>query len=201
MTDQSIPGFLCHYYEASQGPFLNLSDLPLDEAERLLSQIRAAGDVFASQRAADYMEIRRELEKRVRNLFVAKGGKPQRERPHYMILGACSWVRSWYRDGRELSVPLANFDSSIVSFTYGDTFPAMRCRDGMLHRGQVYMLGELDGLIQAFGLPQVRNPDGRRGPDRYIEAQVWADDPLAAYLKHGHGDRQSPGMVVDQSAG
>jgi len=33
-------------------------------------------------------------------------------------------------------------------------------------------------LIAEFGLPQDWNPEGKRGPDRYIEAQVWEDTPL-----------------------
>ncbi len=181
-ADNLVPAFLCHYYEAARGPFLNLSDLPLEEAERLLSRIREAGDVFASQRAADYLLIRRGLEQRVRALFIARGGQPQRACPHYMILGTCPWVKSWYREGRELVVPLANFDPNIVSFTSGDTFPAMRYPDGKPYRGRVFLLGELAELVREYGLPQVQNPNGRRGPDRYIEAQVWADGPLASYL-------------------
>jgi hypothetical protein len=183
-----VPDFLCHYYEATRGPLVSLSDLPLEEAERILDAIRARGDVFASQRASDYLEIRRELEERVRRLFSEKGGRPERERPHYFILGACPWVKEWYRAGRELRVPLAAFSPEIVSFTYGDTFPAMRYPDGKPYRGQVYTLAELPELIRLFGLPQEHNPDGRLGPDRYIEAQVWDDEPLRQFLK---GDRHS----------
>ena len=67
--DLTYPDFLCHYYEASRGPFLNLAALPLNEAEQLLDGIRTAGDVFASRRSDDYLEIRRGLENKVRTLF------------------------------------------------------------------------------------------------------------------------------------
>ena len=177
------PDSLYHYYEASKGPFLNLSDFPLEEAERVLGEIRQKGEVFASQRDEDYVQIRRELETKVRQLFIAKGGKPVRERPHYMILGACPWLIDWYQDGRELRVSLAAFQAEIVSFTYGDTFPAMRYQDGKTCRGQVYTLDELTELIRLHGLPQEWNPDGEFGPDRYIEAQVWDDAPIKQYLK------------------
>ena len=30
---QAYPDFLCHYYSAATGPFVNLSDLPLQEIE------------------------------------------------------------------------------------------------------------------------------------------------------------------------
>jgi len=176
-----VPDTLCHYYELSRGPFRNLSDLPLDEAEAVLAALRRQHDGFASQRSADYLTIRRELESRVRERFIAKGGRPLRECPHSLTLGACDWVKSWYAFGCELRIPLAQFSAEQVSFTYGDLFPAMRYGDGKPYRRQVYTLAELPGLIAAYGLPQVWNADGRHGPDRYIEAQIWDDAPLAAY--------------------
>jgi len=178
-----IPDFLSHYYEASQGPFRNLSDLPPDEAEVILEKIRQKGDVFASKRAEDYLDIRRGLEGKVRELFIKKGGKPQRQKPHYMILGACSWLKEWYIEGRELQIPLTYFQPQIVSFTYGDTFPAMRYQDGKPYREQVYTLDELPELVSLYGLPQDWNRYGNRGPDRYIEAQVWADEPIEQFLR------------------
>ena len=176
------PDFLCHYYEASKGPFLNLSHVPLEEAESVLDQIRQAGAGFASRRSLDYLRIRRELEDKVRRLFVEKGGQPRRERPHYMILGSCPWVKDWYQDGRELRVPLAHFSPEIVSFTYGDTFPAMRVADGRPYRGQVYVLEELPEIVRLYGLPQEWNRGGAHGPERYIEAQVWDDEPIREFL-------------------
>jgi hypothetical protein len=177
------PDFLSHYYEFTKGPFLSLCNLPLDEAEMLLEKIRQEGGVFASERASDYLEIRRRLEDQVRELFIEKGGKPNRKRPHYMILGACPWLKDWYIDGREIRISLAHFDPAIVSFTYGDTFPAMRYEDGKSYRGKVYTLEELPRIIRLYGLPQDLNADGRLGPDRYIEAQIWANEPIKQFLQ------------------
>jgi hypothetical protein len=173
---------LYHYYECSRGPFVNLSDLPLAEAEQILTTIRQAGQIFASKRAPDYLAIRRDLEGRVRSLFEAKGGRPRRARPHYMTVGACPWLRDWYVQGCELNIPISTFAPDVISFTYGDTFPALRLHDGRPYRGQVYTLAELPALIQHYGLPQDWNPDGQYGPERYIEAQVWDDTTLQPYL-------------------
>lgn len=159
----------------------------------MLERIRQEGAIFASQRRADYLAIRGELEKRVRQLFIQKGGKPRRERPHYMILGSCPWLLNWYRAGRELRIPLDRFSFEIVSFTYGDTFPAMRYGDGKPYRGQVYTLAELEGLVAKYGLPQDWNPDGKLGPDRYIEAQVWDDEVLGISAnRDANGTPRSP---------
>jgi hypothetical protein len=78
-------------------------------------------------------------------------------------------------------MPIARFRAEALSFTYGDTFPAMRLRDGKPFRGQVYTLAELPDLLQEHGLPQERNPEGRLGPERYIEAQIWDDEPISEY--------------------
>ncbi len=172
------PDFLTHYYEAGSGPFRSLSDLLLPEAERVQEQICRAGNRFASQRSAGYLLVRRGLEERIRALLIAKGGCPLRARPHYFILGDCPWLLSWYIDGRTLHLPLQRITPSAISFTYGDSFPAMRYQDGRPYRGQVYTLSELPDLVAQYGLPQDWNPDGKRGPERYIEAQVWEDDFL-----------------------
>ncbi|CAN7254791.1 hypothetical protein LJR016_001014 [Devosia sp. LjRoot16] len=175
-----VPSILSHYYARERGPFRSLSDLPHAEAESVLEAIRQRGDGFASQRRPDYLVIRRELEALVRQRFIDKGGRPVRSTPRYMILGQCDWVRDWYLEGCSLAVPLARFDPRIVSFTYGDSFPAMRHNDGKPHRGQVFTLGELPWLVEQFGLPQQRAET--TGPDRYIEAQVWDDEPLGEWL-------------------
>jgi hypothetical protein len=176
-----IPNMLYHYYESFVGPFVNLSDLPIDEAEIIQSAIREQGKIFASKRAEDYHTIRRELEDKVRALFIEKGGKPKRKRPHYMTLGSCDWLKEWYLDGQELYIPLESFNPHSISFTYGDTFPAMRYQDGKPYRGKVYTLDEIVEVIRAYGLPQEWNRDGKLGPERYIEVQVWDDEPLKIF--------------------
>jgi hypothetical protein len=106
-----LPAFVCHYYEASQGPLHSLSDLEPTEAERVMDAIRREGKSFASKRNDDYLTIRRDLEQRVRGLFMQKGGKPLRRSPHYFIVGESPWLKSWYQNGQELRVPLTAFNA------------------------------------------------------------------------------------------
>jgi len=180
--NSAMPNYLAHYYEGSIGPFVNLSDLPYQKANKINQSIREEKTAFASKRSEDYLLIRNEIEAKVRSLFIMKGGEPQRKNPHYMILGSCNWVKSWYRDGKEIKIPLQQFDPKIISFTYGDTFPATRYQNGKPYRGKIFILDELTNLVQQYGLPQDWNKDGRLGPDRYIEAQIWSDEPLKLYL-------------------
>lgn len=174
--------FLYHYYEASIGAFISLSDLTLDEAEKILDHIRDEGLVFASRRSKEYMRVRRQLEEKARNMFIEKGGRPRRLVPHYMTLGECLWFKDWYKETREIRLPLKNFDPEIVSFTYGDLFPTMRYQDGKPYRNNIYCLNEIFDLISTYGYPQEWNKDGKLGPERYIEAQVWDDEPVAKYI-------------------
>jgi len=179
VSTAAIPGVLTHYYEASRGPFRSLTALAPDEGDRLQARLRADGRGFASQRTPDYLHIRRALEQRIRAQFCEQGGQPIRLTPHYMIVGMCDWVITWYAEGRSISVPIDAFDPATVSLTYGDSFPAMRFDPTRPWHGRVWRLDELAEVIARFGLPQDWNPDGAAGPYRYIEAQVWADKPLS----------------------
>ncbi len=169
----ALPDFLSHYYDRNSGPFRSLSDLSLQEAAVIQARIRQAGAQFASRCPADYL---------VNRQFIQKGGCPLRQRPHYFVLGSCAWLLTWYKCGCELRLPVARFQMQAVSFTYGDSFPALRYQDGRPHRGQVYTWDELPELLERYGLPQEWNPNGELGPERYIEAQVWDDAPLIEFL-------------------
>ncbi len=174
--------YLYHYYESEIGPFVNLSDQPEDKAEQILLEIRNIGETFASKRSEDYLIIRRGLEQQARNRFIEKGGKPVRKVPHFMTLGPCEWLLDWYKHGKELKIHIDSFCPEIVSFTFGDLFPTMRYEDGKPYRKQVYTKGEIFDIIKAYGIPQEFNRDGKLGPERYIEAQIWDDRPLNEYL-------------------
>ena len=171
--------YLYHYYEKRTGPFRNLSDLALDEAQKVLNRIKAENQVMAAHRFSGYLERRKELEGIARKLFVEKGGKPIRKAPHYMVVGECPWLQSWYEDGKFVKIPLSAFDKARISFSYGDLFPTFsdRVTDKKEYRRKIYTLPEIKVLIEKYGLPQDWNSDGAFGPERYIEAQVWDEIP------------------------
>ncbi len=136
-----------HYYDKAIGPFKNLSMLTSEAAEDVSSRIRLEGNSFASQRSNDYMQIRRELESIARKQFIAKGGQPQNSSPHYMTLGACDWLLSWYINPGVIVIPWEQFLEESISFTYGDLFPTMRYRDDKPYRKQVYTRRESLNLL------------------------------------------------------
>ncbi|OZB96254.1 hypothetical protein [Paenibacillus sp. XY044] len=172
---------LYHYFEAELGSFRNLSSLPLEEAHEVLGRIVQDGKTFASQRAGDYMETRLKLEVRARESFIAKGGQPANPYPHYMTLGPCDWLRSWYVEPNVVQIGWDEFDDRSISFTYGDLFPTMRYEDGKPYRKQVYTKDEIREVIARYGFPQEWNKHGDRGPERYIEAQIWDEKVIGSY--------------------
>jgi len=173
-----------HYYDADIGPFQNLSSLPYHEAVKISEYLRRGGNSFASRRSEDYIMVRRELEGIAQKLFINKGGKPQNSYPHYMTVDKCEWMESWYRNPAWLSINWNEFSEESISFTYGDLFPTMRYQDNKPYRGQIYTKNEIIELIEEYGLPQEWNELGDKGPERYIEVQIWDEKVIKRFCKH-----------------
>lgn len=173
-----------HYYPRGCKPFRSLSDLPQEHADAVLSTLRRESpDCFAARRPPDYMERRRRVEAMLREEFRKKGGKLLRPAPHYLTVEHSPFLASWYENCAILRIPAKEFDLATVSFTYGDSHPTFggRINDGREYRGTLYTYHEILRVIEKYGLPQWWNPDGALGPERYIEAQVWSDNPIDRY--------------------
>lgn len=174
--------YMYHYYDLDIGPFRNLSMLSEAEADNISARIKREGTTFASQRSNDYMIIRRQLESAARELFIAKGGRPQNRFPHYMTLEACDWLATWYRNPGTVAISWDEFSDESISFTYGDLFPTMRYQDDKPYRRQVYTKKEIIEIISQFGFPQHWNNSGNQGPERYIEVQIWDEEVIKRYF-------------------
>lgn len=67
--------FLYHYYDKNIGPFKNLLELTIEEANRVLREIAVTKpNVQCAKRSADYMQARAYYENILRNEFQKKGG-------------------------------------------------------------------------------------------------------------------------------
>lgn len=169
---------LFHYYEKEIGPFVNLSNLKIEDAENAMNTIYNNKNLFASNRDKTYLKRRFEYEDIVQEIFVSKGGRVNKRRPHYMTLEDCPWLLSWYKDGASINIEIKDIDTNYISFTYGDMFPVFGPRgdDSKEYRKQVYTYEEILNVIDKYGFPQKWNPLGEQGAIRYIEAQVWDED-------------------------
>ena len=178
--------FLYHYYDKNIGPFRNLSDLSLDEANRVLQEIAVTKpNVQCAKRNSDYMQARAYYENILRNEFQKKGGLVYRQVPHYMVVEHSPWLSTWYENSSYIKIPIEKFDIRTISFTYGDSHPTFsdRVNDGKEYRKTLYMYDEILEIIEKFGLPQDWNDDGSHGPERYIEAKAVPEytDSLVGY--------------------
>lgn len=177
--------YLYHYYNVNSQPFLNLSDLELAKANKLMEEMRATRpDSFCAKRPPEYMSNRLYYENILREEFRKKGGKMERSVPHYMVVEPCPWLSSWYENSAFIKIPIEEFDLQTLSFTYGDSHPTFseRVNDGKEYRKKLYMYDEILEIIDKYGLPQEWNEDGRFGPERYIEVHVWSDETVSRYM-------------------
>lgn len=193
-----MPRFVTHYYLPSRGPFQNLSDLSDDEALDVMRELNRARRSGEHHRlfGRTYLRMRREAERRLREAFVAKGGRPVRTTPHYFVLGESAWFRGLGKEMAEVRLPLDALDAFTTSITYGDSFgtTGVSAEFGVADppddsgAAEVYVLEDLDRLLATFGYPSVAAPADYEGYERrvtgaqFIEVQVWSDEPVEAYL-------------------
>jgi len=175
---------LYHYFDSSIGPFVNLSDLPVDEAKLILDRIKTTKpNSQSAQRHNKYVEYRRNCENIIRTEFIKKGGLVNRSSPHYMTVEHSPWLSTWFENSAFIKIPIEAFDLKTVSFTYGDSMPMFSpiINDGKEYRHKLYTYNEILVIIEKYGLPQNWNDGGKYGSERYIEAHIWSDETINKY--------------------
>ena len=192
----ALPDFATHYYFGGRRPFQTLSDLDEEHLAQVLCELEDARRAGAHSRVfgGRYMQLRRLTERRLYELFVAQGGRPQRQTPHYFILGTSRWYQGLARDMREVRLPLTSLPGSATSFTYPDSFTAMAFGpqfglpyEPRPYHERVFRLRDLRSIVDRYGMPADEpNPvyDGyeRRPFEKYVELQLWSDAPIASLL-------------------
>lgn len=180
--------FLYHYYDEKIGPFMNLSEVTRDEANRILESIKKdKPNVQSAKRDPEYMFRRHMYEDIMRKEFIKKGGIIKRDVPHYMVVEHTPWLSTWFENSSFIKIPIEEFDTNTISFTYGDSHPVFspwpRDDDWKEYRRKLYTYEEILDIIKKYGLPQEWNADGSFGPERYVEAHIWSDDVISKYRK------------------
>lgn len=181
-----LPDFLTHYYR--EYPFRCLTELDPAAMDSVLAELARSRTLPRRLTSPFYFERRRWYEGVMREQFLGKGGRPRRERPHYLVLGASElWATI---EPHSLRVPLADIPDDVISFTYTDSWCAYvdrTLRDEPIPRkpqyGTVYRRAELPDLFAQYGWPGERwqsEPDWEH--DVYVEAQVWDDEPLRRWM-------------------
>lgn len=178
--------YLYHYYDKKSGPFKSLTKVSSDEAREILERIRIQRpDSMCAKRDEDYIVKRRRCEEIIKREFLKKGGIIEADSPYYMVVEHSPWLSTWYEQGDYIKIPITEFDTRNISFTYGDSMPTFSplIDDDKEYRKQVYTYEEILKIIEKYGLAQDWNNDGLHGPERYIEAHVWSDMPIKKYIE------------------
>ena len=189
---------LFHYFRKGFAPFQSLSGLPETEALRIMEALYVPGSVLWQRfgNPAEYIGLRRQVERDLCQQFKRIGGQPRQDFPIYLVVGRPRWVYAsvdpvTMQTTDEIRVPLAILDEDEVSFTYPDSMYCSFMRHMNLdpgidpkYDGKVFTLKEIEGLIISDGLPgQGWKPDLPAHLSRYIEAQVWNQEALAEYAR------------------
>lgn len=191
-----LPGFVTHYYLPGRRPFLSLSELGDTELAAVLADLGALRRAGKQHRpfGPRYMDLRRRTEARLRELFTAAGGQPQRPAPHYFVLGDSPWYEGLGQNMQRVQLPLSALPASQTSITCPDSFTAMKLgtssapgHQASPYHGRVFLLGELPGLVEQSGIPDP-TWDGHYQSwttwpaEAYIEIQLWSDDPIKDFI-------------------
>ena len=180
--------YLYHYYEKSLPPFRSITSLPFEKAAEILRVQQSENPNRTHPNIEWFLNRRYEMEKTVRDKFIAIGGKPVNAAPVYLTLGANAGMKTWFSENEFIKIPVSEFDLDTVSFTYGDSFAVFNpsLNTGEEWWGQVYHYNEILKLIEKYGYPEDPVYDSINGifPKnkpinqylKYIEAHVWGDE-------------------------
>jgi hypothetical protein len=177
------PQFVTHYYLPETGPLRSLSDLPSGSNDPIFEDLLTRHQRDSKYRrrfSKDYLIHRRMVENRLRELFIARGGKPKRKNPFYFVLGESLWFKNLNAQHQELKIDISKLDPKTASSTYPDSFISLTQKTKPFH-GQIFLLHEIEELVCTHGLPCNDHlvPYDRYWEtdfELYIEVQIW-DDP------------------------
>ncbi len=175
--------YLYRYYKNGMNPFKSTSELADDEIPFFMKRHFPSHRWFHAN-PEQRIKNRRKVEKWLHQEFVKSGGLPETEYPCYFTLGASSFLKNFESfDGEsiELKIPLGEFNSKSISFTYPDSFFSewLNCnQDHPLFNkklnGRVFILDELFDLLSQDAFPIDQSIDTPNYEYQfYLEAQVW----------------------------
>lgn len=187
-----MPEVLTHYYRKDSRPFLSLSALSEEEALKIMENLYQDNAMWGRfKNPLRYIRERRQTEEWVRKSFIAKGGKPKKSFPIYMVLGRCPKLEESVGTDelQKIEIPLSYFEEEDVSYTFIDSMYSLVLGKDKPpeyyqpdYHGKVFTLSEIKVIIEKKGEP-VEGWWGNLPEDffPYIEAQVWHQEKLFEY--------------------
>ena len=185
MLLHTLPTVITHNFHPARGALQNICHLPNEDAERIIASIRQDGHAYLKK---NYLERRLHTEDWLIAERARKIGETPLARPIYFFLGnmADGWDKS---RPASIVVPLAMFDVNAITFTFPDSMEScLQTNSGNYSHGpchgQVFTFGEITEMVARHGFPNPKLPRDRRGPNAFIEVQIWDDSPLIDIRRH-----------------
>ena len=163
---------IVHYCHQNTKPFLNICRLEEVEAYRLAYKMAKENpDVTSFGRFKDfsnYYPERMQQDKWLYQEFIAIGGEPKELHPLSFVLEGSDYLQSWFSDGQVYRLKLVDIQSSVISFTLGDSMSMFK------KQGSLRMLRKEELVLE---LKKFQNIDDLMKDIneryRYIEVQLW----------------------------
>lgn len=176
---ETIPDFIVHYSRGE--PFRSMSAVSKDKLAEILEGLNDK-NAWGLSRFSDpaYLERRLAVEQRIRDEFIAKGGKPVLKHPIYFFLGRNIEFEKHERNKAYL-IHLKDLPNAAVSFTYGDSMFSLN-EDYRSLKGGGYS-SELCPRVYRFeDLPYIfSHADYQLSSRLHVEAQVWIEPSGAVF--------------------
>lgn len=186
-----LPTFVTHYYEADRGPFLNICDLTEEEARQLVLAEKDAETAFNRFAIGpDFLEWRRAADDLLIRAYAEKFGFAPEGRPYFALLGSFDKTLTMFREGRKITLEVADFEPHELTFMYpdhahlvsfhGSDAPSIFYQlppgwESQRFWGQLFTFGELLRDFQEMGIDGMierhQERDGWAGC--YVEAHLW----------------------------
>jgi len=175
------PDYITHYNRGE--PFRTVSDVASDRLLEVLGQLDESNS-WGLKRFSDpeYLPRRLQVEEKIRQDLIKKGGEPELLHPIYFFLGNNASFEK-HKNNVAYKINLRDIPEQAVSFTYGDSLFSM-CEDYRLKLGQeylnplcllVYKLDELEHLLESI----------QDNPNKlHIEYQLWIKPQIERVIKN-----------------
>lgn len=179
----TCPNFITHYFTSEHGPFSNILEA-IERDPGLVGRINERSAIIHARFLHPlYLPCRVETERRLREVFQAKGGKVTDAHPVYFTLGDSSFLESKtdHRYRRKVRIPISVLETECMSFTYVDSMTMIHLRANREsaptirpHYEDVYTHEEFQDVIRKLGYYDDRwVTDSTIHFDTYIEVQYW----------------------------
>ena len=181
----TLPTVITHNFHPDRGALQNICYLPNENAERIVASIRLGGHAYLKR---NYLARRLRTEDWLVAERIRKIGETPLARPIYFFLG--NMTDGWDKSRpASIVLPLAMFDVDTITFTFPDSMescPQVNSGDhsGGPWHGQVFTFAEVTEMVARHGFPDPTLPRERRGPNAFIEVQIWDDRPLLEMRRH-----------------